>query len=131
MPIATRWKDNDAYHHVNNVSYYEFMDSVINMYLIKHAGLRLDGPVIGLCVNSSCDYMSPLEYPGTVDAGLQVSKLGNSSVQYTCGIFGEGATEAAAVGTFTHVFVSADERKATPIPDDMRAALKLLLVTQE
>jgi acyl-CoA thioester hydrolase len=35
QPITTRWHDNDAYGHVNNVTYYSFFDTAVNTYLIE------------------------------------------------------------------------------------------------
>jgi acyl-CoA thioester hydrolase len=31
--ISTRWMDNDAYGHVNNVVYYQWFDTVVNAHL--------------------------------------------------------------------------------------------------
>ena len=33
--LSTRWKDNDVYGHVNNVVYYEYFDTAVNMWLIE------------------------------------------------------------------------------------------------
>ncbi len=33
--ITTRWMDNDAYRHINNVVYYSFFDTVVCQYLIE------------------------------------------------------------------------------------------------
>ena len=41
QPITTRWHDNDAYGHVNNVTYYSFFDTAVNTYLIEVGGLDL------------------------------------------------------------------------------------------
>ena len=38
VPITTRWRDNDAYGHINNVVYYELFDTAVNAILIE-AGL--------------------------------------------------------------------------------------------
>jgi acyl-CoA thioester hydrolase len=38
QPITTRWHDNDAYGHVNNVTYYSFFDTAVNTYLIEQGG---------------------------------------------------------------------------------------------
>jgi hypothetical protein len=70
LSIPTRWKDNDVYGHVNNVEYYSFFDTVINTYLIQEGGLDIHaGPVIGLCVSSSCQFTAPLAFPEVVGAG--------------------------------------------------------------
>ena len=39
--IGTRWMDNDAYGHVNNVVYYSWFDTAVNAYLIEHGVLDI------------------------------------------------------------------------------------------
>ena len=130
LPIATRWMDNDVYGHVNNVVYYAYFDSIINRYLIREGGLDIaDGGVIGLCVQSTCDYLAPVAFPAELEGGLRVAHLGNSSVRYEIAIFAKGEELAAAQGAFTHVFVDRATRRPTPIPDRLRAALTALART--
>ncbi len=125
LAITLRWKDNDVYGHVNNVEYYSFFDTVINDFLIRVGGLDIHrGDVIGLCVDSQCTFKQPLEFPGTVDAGLRAGKVGNSSVRYDIGLFREGASEPAATGRFVHVFVGREDRRPVPVPDRIREALE-------
>jgi acyl-CoA thioester hydrolase len=98
---------------------------VINDFLIRVGGLDIhSGDVIGLCVDSQCTFKQPLEFPGTVGAGLRVGKLGNSSVRYDIGLFREGASEPAATGRFVHVFVGREDRRPVPVPDRIRQALE-------
>ena len=128
VDISTRWSDNDIYGHVNNVTYYSYFDTVANHYLIHQAGLDIhQGNIIGLVVNSSCDYYAPIAYPDALEGALRINRLGNSSVQYGVAVFKKGEQTPVAEGTFTHVFVERDNRKATPIPDTMRAALQVLV----
>jgi len=128
LPITTRWMDNDAYGHINNVTYYSYFDTVANHYLIHEGGLDiLASPVIGLVVESKCSYHAPLAYPDALRAGLRVDKLGNRSVTYGIGIFKQGEERAAAHGYFVHVFVDRHSRKAVAIPERLRAALERLL----
>jgi len=125
LAIGTRWKDNDVYGHVNNVEYYSFFDTVINEFLIRVGGLDIHGgPVIGLCVESQCTFKQSLAFPDTVDAGLRVAKLGNSSVAYEIGLFRAGRDEPAALGRFVHVFVDREDRRPVPLPDHIRTALE-------
>ena len=125
LAIGTRWKDNDVYGHVNNVEYYSFFDTVINEFLIRLGGLDIHaGSVIGLCVESQCTFKQSLAFPDTVDAGLRVAKLGNSSVAYEIGLFRAGRDEPAALGRFVHVFVDRDDRRPVPLPDHLRTALE-------
>ncbi|MFO0616319.1 MAG: thioesterase family protein [Polyangiaceae bacterium] len=128
-PITTRWMDNDVYGHVNNVTYYSYFDTAANLYLIEEGGLDIHASgVIGLVVESRCNYLAPLSYPVAIDAGLRVDKLGNRSVTYGIAIFARGADAAAAHGHFVHVFVDRSTRKAVAIPDRLRDALTRVAV---
>ncbi len=125
--IGTRWSDNDMYGHVNNVVYYSWFDTVVNRWLIEAGLLALkEDQVIGLVVQSSCRYASPLAYPDIIDIGLMADHIGTSSVTYRLGVFAQGVEESAAEGLFTHVYVDAATRRPSPLPENWRAALAKL-----
>ena len=125
--LETRWMDNDIYGHVNNALYYAFFDTAINQYLIAEGGLDIvNSSVIAFTVESLCQYLQPISFPGSIDVGLRVGKLGNSSVRYELAIFKQGETQAAAAGYFVHVFVNRDTQRPVTIPDEIRAALARL-----
>jgi acyl-CoA thioester hydrolase len=124
FPITTRWMDNDAYGHVNNVVYYSYFDTVVNHYLIERDVLDIENsPVIGLVIETGCSYFRPITFPDRVTAGLRVAHLGNSSVRYEIGLFRNDETTACAQGHFVHVYVDRGSRRAAEIPDAMRQAL--------
>ena len=126
--IPTRWIDNDVYMHVNNVVYYSFFDTAVNQYLIEQGVLNIEhSSVIGLVVETRCNYFSPITFPDLVHAGVRVEKLGNSSVRYGIGLFRNDDDVAAAQGHFVHVYVDRDTRKAATVPADMRTALERIL----
>jgi len=125
LPIQTRWSDNDAYGHVNNVVYYSWFDTVVNEYLIRSRVLDIEhGEVIGLVVETQCRYFSELSFPQGVHAGLRVARLGTSSVRYEIGIFADEQDAACAQGHFVHVYVDRASRRPTSLPAPLRAALQ-------
>jgi acyl-CoA thioester hydrolase len=127
--ITTRWSDNDIYGHLNNVAYYSYFDSAVNLWLIREGGLDIArGDAIGLVVESRCEYHVPLAYPATLRAGVRVDRLGNRAVTYGVAIFSESEPRAAAHGHFVHVFVERATRMPVPIPPRLREALARLLV---
>lgn len=124
-PITTRWMDNDAYGHVNNVVYYQWFDTVVNQFLIANGTLDIHhGDTIGLVVESHCNYFSPVAFPEPVTAGLCVSRIGQSSVRYEVGIFCGDAELASAQGHFVHVYVDRASRKSVAIPIATQAVLQ-------
>ena len=122
--IPTRWMDNDLYGHVNNVVYYSYFDTIINSYLIESGGLDIhNAEVIGIAVETMCRFRTSLAFPETIDAGLRVGHLGNSSVRYEIGLFKKDGDEAAAEGHFVHVFVQCATQKPVAIPLHVKDAL--------
>jgi acyl-CoA thioester hydrolase len=125
-PIATRWSDNDAYGHVNNVVYYSWFDTAVNAHLIEQGALNIHGgEVIGLVVETHCNYFSPLAFPQIIEAGIRVAHMGRSSVRYEIGIFGKDETTAAK-GHFLHVYVDSKTRRPVELPAALRSVLEKL-----
>ena len=129
--MGTRWADNDAYGHVNNVVYYAWFDTAVNAWLIEAGLLDIDaGDPIGLVVETGCRYADSITYPEPVEIGLGVERLGNSSVTYRLGVFVKGADEAAPEGHFTHVYVGRDSRRPAPLPAAWRARLETIRLSE-
>ena len=127
--ITTRWMDNDIYGHVNNVQYYSYFDTVVNGYLIEAGALDIHlGEVIGLVVETHCNYFAPLSFPQPVEAGLRVAQVGRSSVRYEIGLFAPGEPLAAACGHFVHVYVDRATRRPAHLPQVLVQALNALQV---
>jgi acyl-CoA thioester hydrolase len=127
-PVTTRWMDNDLYGHINNVVYYSYFDTVVNLYLIGKGGLNIhSSPIVGYVVNSGCNYLSPIGYPDRLEAGLRVDRIGNTSVHYGIAIFKEGSSLASAYGHVVHVFVNRDLNKPVPLPAEIHYALAEIL----
>ncbi len=129
-PIQTRWNDNDIYGHVNNIVYYAYFDTAVNMFMVDNAGFDPHNAMaIGICPETHCNYHKPVAYPDKLEAGVRIGRLGNSSVRYEIAIFVAGDEDAAATGHFVHVFVDRVTRKPVPISPTIRSAMETILVT--
>ena len=70
-PITTRWADNDVYGHIKNVVYYAYFDTIVNAYLMKAGVLDIaKGEVIGLVVETGCNYFAPAAFPRATRGGM-------------------------------------------------------------
>ena len=122
--MKTRWKDNDVYGHVNNVIYYEYFDTAVNLWLIENDILNFkSGEIIGFIVKSGCDYISPISHPSNISIGICASAIGTSSVTYKSAVFKDGEEFASAQGFFTHVYVRRKTQKSCPISIEFRQKL--------
>lgn len=124
--LGTRWMDNDVYGHLNNVVYYSLFDTAVNQYLIKAGALDIHaGAVIGLVVETHCNFFDSLAFPQQVDAGIRITQRGRSSVRYEIGLFAEGAELCAARGHFVHVYVDRESRRpVAELPPAFQLALQ-------
>ena len=127
--IPTRWMDNDAYGHVNNVVYYSWFDTAVNAWLVEQGLLDIHhGNPIGLVVETGCCYHRSVAFPETVEAGIRIAALGTSSVRWEVGLFTAGHGGPAAEGHFVHVYVDRTTRRPVPLPDAWRQVLLPLVV---
>lgn len=127
--VTTRWRDDDAYGHLNNATYYELFDTAVNAHLYDATALDVRSlPAIGIVAETSCRYFRELGFPAPIDTGLVVERLGTSSVVYRIGLFQGEGDEAAAEGRFVHVYVdnTSPERPVVPVPPEIRAAVEPL-----
>lgn len=126
--LQTRWADNDIYGHVNNVVHYALFDTAVNGWLIDRGLLDLGaGRTVGLVVETACSYFTEIVFPDTVDAGIRIERLGNSSVTYSVGLFRNDDEATAAQGRFVHVYVDRADRRPRPLPQSWRTILEDLL----
>lgn len=116
---------------MNNVVQYELFDTVVNAWLIEHGALDIqESPVIGLVVETGCNYFATLTYPEPVTAALRVVHVGRSSVRYEVALFAKASETAAAQGHFVHVYVErASRRPVAELPAALRLALEPLRVS--
>ena len=126
--VPTRWMDSDVYGHVNNVEYYSYMDTAVNMHLIESGVLNTQSSeAFGVVVESGCRFFTEIVYPESIQVGIRVTKLGNSSVTYQLGLFKENIDKLAALGHFVHVYVNRETRRPVPVPPAFRSALTKLI----
>jgi acyl-CoA thioester hydrolase len=137
LAMPTRWADNDMFGHLNNAVYYELFDTAINGWLATTGGVdAATTPELGVVAESGCTFYREVGFPQPLTVGMRVERLGRSSVTYALGVFAGGPDDqprdpaeasVAAVGHWVHVYVDRTTRRATPMPDRVRAALQDML----
>jgi acyl-CoA thioester hydrolase len=123
--ITTRWMDNDAFQHVNNVVYFSYFDTAVTYFEMTNGVVDLlQGAVRCVVAEVTCRYFRSIAFPDGVTVGLRVAHVGRSSVRYELGIFRNDEDDACAEGHFVHVFVEATTQRPVAVPDASRAALQ-------
>jgi acyl-CoA thioester hydrolase len=63
-----------------------------------------------------------------VQAGIAVSRIGNTSVRYEIGLFVKGSNQPAAEGFFVHVYVDREGRRPKPLSPDWKSVIGRIAV---
>ena len=120
MTIPIRWGDMDAMGHVNNTTYFRYLET-IRIEWMRSIDCQPDplgeGPVI---VNAFCTFHKQLEYPGDVVATMFVSDVGRSSFETWCTL--ERADVPGVVyasGGATTVWVDFPKQRSAALPTTM------------
>lgn len=123
-----RYNDLDPLGHVNNAVYSTFLEAGRTAFLQpmfkEHSHLNLDVVLARVIL----DYRKELTYPGEVEIGTSIKRIGNTSVVFVNGVFERGTDICSATGEAYLVFFDLKTRKSTPPPPKIRAALDTLLI---
>jgi len=122
--IPIRWGDMDAMGHVNNTTYFRYMEqariSWFDALIPEVEPWKSTGIVIA---NATCNYKRPLVYPGTVEVKLFVGAPGGSSVPTYYQLHLDSDRHLYADGEAVVVFIDIAKRKPMPIPEPIRERL--------
>ncbi len=121
MHIPIRWGDMDAMNHVNNTTYFRYLETCRIDWMVSircqpdPAG---EGPVI---VNAFCNFYKQLEYPGNVLMKMYVSDPARTTFESwaTMERLDQPGIICAAGGATT-IWVDFPQKKAKPLPDWIR-----------
>ena len=122
MTIPIRWGDMDAMGHLNNTTYFRYLETARIDWMHSVGGqpdMEGEGVVI---INAFCSFMRQLEYPGNVLVKMYTSDPGRSSFESWATMeLADNPGEVYAAGGATTVWVNYKEQKSRPLPDWLRA----------
>jgi len=121
MVIPIRWGDMDAMGHVNNTIYFRYLEIIRIEWLHRVHGApdrSGEGPVI---VNTFCNFIKQLEYPGDVLAKHYVANAGRTSFETYITLERTDAPGLIyASGGAKTVWVNYARQKSVPLPQAIR-----------
>ena len=113
--IQTRWRDLDAFGHVNNAVFATYIETARGT-LFKRWSLPFDGSGKSLIVASmTINYLKQLKHPSNIIVGLKINKVGNTSFNIESYIFNEKDIENP-IATSNVVIVCFDFDNQKPVP---------------
>jgi acyl-CoA thioester hydrolase len=120
-----RYRDLDPNSHVNNGAINEFFEDGRVQFRVAHMA-ELDEKILTgfAMVRFTATYHALLYFPGTVDVGTAVMRIGRSSFDLGQGVFrGDGGDECIATAEVVSVFFDPATGKSVPLPDALREVL--------
>ncbi len=124
MPL--RYADLDPLGHVNNAALPMFFEQsrcdLVYPLLKTNGREHLDIVIARIAI----EYLAELDYPGAVDVGTCVTRIGTKSVGLAHAVFKQGDDTCVGTGDGTIVFFDLQARRSIAIPADVRAALEPL-----
>jgi acyl-CoA thioester hydrolase len=122
VPIDVRWRDLDAYHHVNNSTFLTYIEEARLQWFQSLPGPWVTEDTAPVLAASHLNYRRPIEWPAQLVVELSVERVGNTSLTLAHRI---GAAHDASVlysdGTSVLVWIDRSGRPAS-LPDAVRAA---------
>ncbi|MEI2455869.1 thioesterase family protein [Lysobacter firmicutimachus] len=123
VPLSVRWRDLDAFNHVNNSKYLSYLEEARLRWMMTLPGHGMDDHVAPVVAAAHLNYRRPIEWPNEVDIELFVERLGTTSV--TVGHRIVGAQDPTALycdGNVVVVWIHRETGQAAALPEAVRTA---------
>jgi len=123
LPMPVRWRDLDAFEHVNNANFLTYLEEARLAWMGSLPGPWMDERCAPLLASVQIDYRRPIEWPASIVVELRLDKLGRSSLRLAHRIV--AADDEACVyadGNTTMVWVARDGSGPVSVPATVRAA---------
>jgi acyl-CoA thioester hydrolase len=124
-PIEVRFRDLDAFGHVNNAVIMTYIETARLRYLVD---LDLRAPRTGwndipfILARLECDFKKPIFYGQKVEVGSRVVELKNSSLRIENRVEADGEVAAESFGVVVHYDYAT--ARSQPISPEMRAKIE-------
>jgi acyl-CoA thioester hydrolase len=123
IPLHVRWRDLDAFNHVNNSSYLTYLEEARLQWLRTVPGEWFTEHAMPVMAAVELHYRKPIEWPAEIDVLLSCGRLGNSSM--TIGNRIVDRNDHACVyadGSVVMVWVDPATGASVPLPEAIRNA---------
>ncbi len=121
-PVTLRYSDQDAMAHINNCAYAAFIEAGRTMFLGGLLDTKQHPEIDFILARVAIDYRREMHYPGTVNVGSRILRLGTKSMTTGFGLFKNH--ECVCTAESVNLFFETTTRTSIPIPTDIRRTLE-------
>ncbi|SRR5579883_839264 len=79
-PIAVRWRDLDAFNHVNNSNFLTYIEEARLQWLKNVPGPWFHAHSMPVLAAAELNYRAPIAWPASIAVELSCERVGNSSI---------------------------------------------------
>jgi len=117
--LDTRWKDLDAFQHVNNAVYATYIESA-RVDLFKRWGIPGDNSGKSIIMASlKIDYLAQLKHPTSMVIGQRISRIGGTSFDIESIVFDKEGNPVCA-GLVVVVCYDFDSQSPVPVYESIK-----------
>ncbi len=121
--IAVRWRDLDAFNHVNNSNYLTYLEESRLQWLSHVPGPWFDESAMPVLAASEINYRRPIAWPAALRVELYCERLGNSSLTLAHRIVDAADADSLySDGRVVMVWMDPASGKPVPLPAAIREA---------
>ena len=122
MPIELRWRDLDAFNHVNNSNFMTYLEEARIRWFDSLGEAWVTDDYAPLLAAVQMNYRVPIPYPSSIVVELYSERVGNSSVTVGHRIVSDDGRIVHADGHVVMVWIDRTNGRPTPLPDSVRNA---------
>ena len=122
MPLSVRWRDLDAFNHVNNSNFLTYLEETRIRWFESLGEEWVTETTAPLLAAVQINYRMPIPYPAEPLVQLYCERLGNTSVTIGHRIVSRDGATLYADGHVVLVLVERACGLPTPLPDAVRRA---------
>ena len=126
MPLQLRWRDLDAFNHVNNSNFLTYLEEARIRWFDSIGEAWVTDEFAPLLAAVQLNYRQPIPYPSAVVVELYVDRVGSSSITIGHAIASEDGTVLYCDGHVVAVWIDRASGRPRPLPDSIRKAVSLL-----
>jgi acyl-CoA thioester hydrolase len=120
--IAVRWRDLDAFNHVNNSTYLTYLEESRLQWMLS-MGDVFDPASTPVLAASELNYRRPIAWPAQLQVQLLCERLGNSSITIAHRIVDAGDPEQLYCdGRVVMEWLDPQTGRSVPLPTSVRSA---------
>jgi acyl-CoA thioester hydrolase len=117
------WSDVDMLHHVNNVAYIRWIETIRCEYFTRVMREPIDGERGMILAQLDFTYAQQLRYHERVTVGCKIARVGNKSFEMSHEIWSQDHDHMAAAGKTVLVAYDFKHGHSIPVPEEWRKAI--------